>query len=488
MVKRCAHGLCKSDTRYPNSLAGEVVFFPFPKPKTQYERCLKWIEQCGRPHSQLNVQKINKHTYICSKHFVNGKPTPEHPNPARAVLAPNQPGGCRKTSKQRRSLRVQESPTSSTDDAEETQQLVVDRESPKPPPLPGSQLKTEPEEEQSTEKEKRLEEEKDNMKLKLSLKETEIERLKAQISTLKKRTLTPELLESSQIPDMMGYSTGFTYEQFNQLCKIFGFPNDPRNTQTNVLLNYKCSDWQVAEMPLRSQLLFVLMKLRNNEDLKSLAFRFNINMQTASDIFNSCIRYMFDVLGELPIWPHRDVIAQNMPKTHKADHPSTFAIFVCTELKAERPTSLDQSTNSLKSLVVCDPRGAVLFSSALFAGSTSDEEVVRQCGILPLLEKLIETGYLQRGDGVMAGEGFSVEEEMRELGLRLNPAPFSRSETRTTAGDEPVKHGVHVQRAIAKIKQFKIVSDSIPDTRLEIINHIWYVVSMLSNFQPHILE
>ncbi|CAL8293123.1 unnamed protein product [Arctogadus glacialis] len=67
MVKRCAYGVCKSDSRYPKSLAGGVVFFPFPKPKTQQERCLRWIKQCGRPHSQLNVTKINKHAYVCSK-------------------------------------------------------------------------------------------------------------------------------------------------------------------------------------------------------------------------------------------------------------------------------------------------------------------------------------------------------------------------------------------------------------------------------------
>lgn len=64
MPKRCAYGLCKSDTRYPKSLDGVVEFFPFPKPKTQGEKCRAWIKQCGRPHSQLNV---DKNTYVCSK-------------------------------------------------------------------------------------------------------------------------------------------------------------------------------------------------------------------------------------------------------------------------------------------------------------------------------------------------------------------------------------------------------------------------------------
>ncbi len=37
MPRCCAYGLCKSDTRYPKSLDGEVEFFPFPKPKTRLD-------------------------------------------------------------------------------------------------------------------------------------------------------------------------------------------------------------------------------------------------------------------------------------------------------------------------------------------------------------------------------------------------------------------------------------------------------------------
>lgn len=67
MVKRCVHVLCKSDTSYPMSLLGGVLFFSSPKPKTQLEHYLQWINHSGQPHSQLTVSKINKHSYICSK-------------------------------------------------------------------------------------------------------------------------------------------------------------------------------------------------------------------------------------------------------------------------------------------------------------------------------------------------------------------------------------------------------------------------------------
>lgn len=90
----------------------------------------------------------------------------------------------------------------------------------------------------------------------------------------------------------------------------------------------------------------------------------------------------------------------------------------------------------------------------------SDKEIVRQCGIIPLLEKLIEIGYLQRGDGIMADKGFLIEEEMRAVGFQLNLPPFSRSKRQMPAGDVLVtkriaKHRAHVERAIAKIQKFK---------------------------------
>ena len=44
-----------------------VYFIPFPKPKTQLERCKDWIKRCNRPQQQLSVEKIKAHHYVCSK-------------------------------------------------------------------------------------------------------------------------------------------------------------------------------------------------------------------------------------------------------------------------------------------------------------------------------------------------------------------------------------------------------------------------------------
>ena len=78
--------------------------------------------------------------------------------------------------------------------------------------------------------------------------------------------------------------------------------------------------------------------------------------------------------------------------------PSTFTIADCTELKIQKPSSLKaqtqtysnyKSTNTLKALVVVDPRGSVIFSSTLFAGAISDKEIFKQSGLKSMLKHLV---------------------------------------------------------------------------------------------------
>ena len=61
-----------------------VFFIPFPKPKTQREKCERWLRLCGRKH--FTKDNVTKDTCICSKHFVGGNgPTCDHPDPLPAA-------------------------------------------------------------------------------------------------------------------------------------------------------------------------------------------------------------------------------------------------------------------------------------------------------------------------------------------------------------------------------------------------------------------
>ncbi|XP_033729667.1 uncharacterized protein LOC117318834 [Pecten maximus] len=83
MVKRCAWGTCNSDSRYQDRHhMKDVVFYPIPKPKSRREESSKWVHACSRKN--FTVKDVNKHSYACGKHFVDGRPTDRNPFPTKA--------------------------------------------------------------------------------------------------------------------------------------------------------------------------------------------------------------------------------------------------------------------------------------------------------------------------------------------------------------------------------------------------------------------
>ncbi|KAK3105240.1 hypothetical protein FSP39_020500 [Pinctada imbricata] len=288
------------------------------------------------------------------------------------------------------------------------------------------------------------------------------------------------------------YYTGYSKETFEAIFK-FLVPNVDSQP-----LTYTEKLHAINEMTLEDQLFLTICKLRNNLDFQDIGCRFGISQQCASVIFNSWINYMFLRFGELCIWPHRDVLFENMPSKFKKDFPTTFAIVDCTEMKIQKPSSLKaqsqtysdyKSSNTLKALVAVDPRGSVIFSSMLFSGAMSDREIFIQSKFKEMLQKLIEIGYLNTGDGVMGDKGFNIESEVESLGLRLNIPPFAQSGKQMSQHDalytkKIAMHRVHVERAIRRIKSFKILSGRFPLSLMSSVNQIWYVCSVLTNFMP----
>ncbi len=290
---------------------------------------------------------------------------------------------------------------------------------------------------------KETQEELERLKTLLAQKEKENDLLREKIQTLQAcYPLTPETINNSSVPNYFKYCTGFTYDEFNKLCRFFRLPDNETVPQTHILLKYDQLNRHIHHMPLRQQFLLVLMKLRQNFNLKELAFKFQIDVQSVNTLFSSWIDFMYGRLGNLSVWPHRDIITENMPDNYKAEFPTTFAILDCTEIKIEKPSSLlvqsqtysnYKSTNTLKSLIACDPRGSIMFASTLFTGSISDQELFRQCKIKDLLKGLLQCGYLKRGDGLMVDKGFLIEKDVKELGLKLNIPPVCKVKSSNTS-------------------------------------------------------
>ena len=85
----------------------------------------------------------------------------------------------------------------------------------------------------------------------------------------------------------------------------------------------------------------------------------------------------------------------------------------------------------------------------------------------------------------MADKGFDIHNDLKKLDLKLNIPPYLKDKvikTQTVA-----RHRIHVERAICKIRRFRIFHSIIPVTMFGSINEIWSVASLLSNFQNPML-
>ena len=136
-------------------------------------------------------------------------------------------------------------------------------------------------------------------------------------------------------------------------------------------------------------------------------------------------------------------------------------------------------TNTLKALVyvAVTPSGAIRFVSNLYGGNISDRELTKQSGLLDLLEP---------GDSVMADRGFTIADMLDVRGVMLNIPPLKTNEQFTqreiTNTRRIANLRIHVERAIGRIKYFKLLSD-LPNSMARAANQIFFVCTMLSNFR-----
>lgn len=138
-----------------------------------------------------------------------------------------------------------------------------------------------------------------------------------------------------------------------------------------------------------------------------------------------------------------------------------------------------KSHTTYKGNVVISPSGEIIHISSLFEGSISDKELVRQSGLLPLL---------QPGDQIMADKGFVIQDLLTPLGCSVVMPSFLSSKQQFSKGelqDSKKIHNlrVHVERAIRRVKEFHFFDKVIPLTMAGSINQIWTVACLITNFQ-----
>uniref|UniRef100_A0A3B3WI03 THAP-type domain-containing protein n=1 Tax=Poecilia mexicana TaxID=48701 RepID=A0A3B3WI03_9TELE len=215
-----------------------------------------------------------------------------------------------------------------------------------------------------------------------------------------------------------------------------------------------------------------------------LADRYGVHQSTVSWIVTAWTNFLFTVLGSIRIWIPEDQIHSHLPADFK-DYPDTTVILDCTELRCQCPSSpilqsevfsSYKSHCTLKGLIGVAPHGAVTFISGLYAGSINDKQITRESGLLTLLKP---------GMAVMVYRGLLIDDIVPCKVYR--PAFFfgrSQMSAREVRGTPAITRlGVHVESLIRRVKEHKLFDSEIPLGVLGIINQLYTVACLLTNYE-----
>ncbi|CAM4596433.1 unnamed protein product [Leuciscus chuanchicus] len=189
---------------------------------------------------------------------------------------------------------------------------------------------------------------------------------------------------------------------------------------------------------------------------KDLAHRFKIHQSTVSRIINTWANFLYTVLGAVGIWLDEETVKSHMPESEVFSNYKSHCTF--------------------KGLIGMAPHGAVTFVSSLYEGSISDKEILKQSGIVPLLNPSM---------AIMVDKGFLVEDcvpcKVHIPTFLCNRAQLSEPEVRKTQSIARLR--VHVERLIRRVKEHKLFGTEIPLSLTGSINQLYTVACLLVNYQ-----
>ena len=248
-------------------------------------------------------------------------------------------------------------------------------------------------------------------------------------------------------------------------------------------------------MPVVDQILMTLMKLRQNFVMADLARRFKISQGQVSKRVGMWVDIMCEHMKDLIVWLPRETIKATLPKAFKEHFfkKHTTCVIDCTETVLQKAKNLNSrsesyshyyANNTVKYLVAVSPSGVIMFISDAYGGKCSDRYITQNSGFLD---------HLRAGDEVMGDRGFTVRDLLEERRVNLIIPAFTRKGCQLTnegvTCTRRIAHArIHVERAIRRLKVYKILSQTVPINLVSKIDKILKICAGLVNLRAELIS
>ncbi|KAL2103351.1 hypothetical protein ACEWY4_000219 [Coilia grayii] len=243
----------------------------------------------------------------------------------------------------------------------------------------------------------------------------------------------------------------------------------------------------------RDQLLMTLMKLRLNLLQDDIAERFHVSQPCVSKVISCWLDLMEKRLRPYIPWLPRETIKATMPQCFREHFPSLTCIIDCSEVPLQKPHNLDSrgesyshyyGQNTIKFLIAVAPCGLIMFISPGYGGRCSDKFITTNSGFLE---------YLRPGDQVMADRGFVIQDLLLERRVKLVIPAFTKksmqlSEEDTTNTRRIANVRVHVERVLRRLKNYRVISQTVPISLAPKYDKILRVCAALYNLRGDIIH
>ena len=217
----------------------------------------------------------------------------------------------------------------------------------------------------------------------------------------------------------------------------------------------------------KDEFVLTLMKLRLALTNEFMCDLFGISAGTCCSILNTWIKFLSRELSCLVFWPTKEQIESYMPQSLRKKYPQLRCTIDCSETFIDRPRDLKLQSSTwsdykhhstLKYLIAIAPDGLISFISNAWGGRTTDSYIVQKSGFLDLIELY---------NLILADRGFTIREDLLFKNATLEIPPPSAGLQQMSRGSvlktkQVANARIHVERAINRIKWFKILKSVVP--------------------------